>query len=367
MVIVPFAIKRKTPTQPLIARIKRVDYGGCILVIAAATSFILGVAWGGVQYPWSSYQTVVPIVLGIVGCVAFFLYEEYVAVEPIVPTMVFKNMNCSASYINTVLHGIIVLSLVFYLPLYYEGVKGYSTTITGVALFPETFTVAPAAVIVGIVIGKVGTFRWAVWSGWLFCILGLGVMWLLDVDTSIVKWIFLNLTAGIGTGFLYPAHQFSIQAATADEHLAPAVSMWSFFRTVGQTLGVAVGGVILQNQMKHNIATYPSISSNAAAYSHDAAALAAALRDMAPSLLRANLRSAYADSLKVIWVTMCGLSALGFAIGLVVKDYPLDRFLPPQADAEATEAVKLPSQSSSGTSLTEKPTPASNGPAAEMV
>ena len=335
-------------------RVKRVDFIGCILAVGSATAFILGISWGGVQYSWSSYQTLLPILLGVVGSVGFFLYEEYMAAEPIVPTRVFKNLNSSASYINTVLHGIIVLSLVFYLPLYYEGVKGYNTTITGVALFPETFTVAPAAVIVGVAIGKVGSFRWAVWSGWLMCILGLGIMWLLDVDTSVVKWIFLNLTAGIGTGFLYPAHQFSIQSATADADLAPAVSMWSFFRSVGQTLGVAVGGVILQNQLKHNIASYASVAQHADAYSQAASALATTLRDMPPSQARADLKSAYADSLKVIWVTMCGLSALGFFISLVVKDYPLDRFLPPGND-NGDKAQSLPS--SSDVNRTEKTQP----------
>jgi hypothetical protein len=310
------------------SRVKRVDYGGCVLIVGSALSFMIGISWGGVQYAWSAWQTILPIVLGLVGCAAFFFYEEHVAVEPVVPTGVFKNLNCSASYINTVIHGIVVLSLVFYLPLYYEGVKGYKTTITGVALFPETFTVAPAAVIIGVLIGKLGTFRWAHWSGWTISVLGMGILWLLDVDTSTVKWVFLNLVGGAGTGFLYPAHQFSIQAATANEHLAAAVSMWSFFRSVGQTLGIAVGGVILQNRLLHNIRQYPNLAAHAVEYSRSASSLATMLRTMAPSQDKTDLRQAYADSLKVIWATMCGLAFLGLLISFLIKDYPLDRLLP---------------------------------------
>ncbi|KAK5100972.1 hypothetical protein LTS08_004578 [Lithohypha guttulata] len=351
LALVPFAVKYKKQTEPLAARLKRVDYVGSLLAIGSATAFILGISWGGVQYSWSAYQTILPIVLGVVGSVGFFFYEEYVPAEPIVPTKVFKNLNCSASYVNTIIHSIVVLCLVFYLPLYYQGVKGYNTTITGVALFPETFTVAPAAVIIGIAIGKVGKFMWAVWSGWLLSVLGLGVMWLLDVDTTVVQWVFLNLTVGVGTGFLYPAHQFSIQAATEDRYLAPAVSMWSFFRTVGQALGVAIGGVILQNQLQDNISSYPPVAENATAYSHEASSLAAALRLMSPSQGRSDLKQAYADSLKVVWVTLCGIAALGFCISLLVKDYPLDRFLP--ADTPKTDPASV-SGSSSDVDLTEK-------------
>jgi MFS family permease len=141
------------------------------------------------------------------------------AVEPIVPTRIF----------NTALHNIIVLSLVYFLPLYYQGVKGFNTAITGVAVFPETFTVAPVAVIVGILIGKLGVFRWVVWSGWTVTVLGMGILYILDVNTSTVQWIFLNLILGIGTGALYPDMQFSIQSACAEEDLTAAISMYSFF------------------------------------------------------------------------------------------------------------------------------------------
>jgi len=310
-------------------KVKRIDYGGCVISIAAATSFIMGISWGGVQYPWSSWRTIVPIVFGLLGCIAFFFYEEYVPVEPIVPTTVFKNLTCAVSYINTIIHGIVVIALVFYLPLYYEGVKGFSTTITGVALFPETFTVAPAAVIIGIVVGKVGVYRWAGWSGWTISMLGLGILYLLDVNTTTVQWVFLNLVAGIGTGFLYPAHQFGIQAATSDKDLAAAVSMWSFTRSVGQTLGVAVGGVILQNQLLQKLRAYPNLAAKGAEYSHNAVALASLLRDMPDTPDRADLKQAYADSLKVVFAVMCGLCGVGLLLSLLVKDYSLDRFVPP--------------------------------------
>jgi hypothetical protein len=38
------------------------------------------------------------------------------------------------------------------------------------------------------------------------------------------------------------------------------------------------------------------------------------------------LVQAYADSLKVVWVVMCGLAGLGLLASLLIQDYPLDRF-----------------------------------------
>lgn len=263
------------------------------------------------------------------------------AVEPIVPTRIFKTRNAVAGYFNTVLHNIIVLSLVYFLPLYYQGVKGFNTTITGVAVFPETFTVAPVAVIVGILIGKFGIFRWAVWSGWTVTVLGMGILYILDVNTSIVGWIFLNLIPGIGTGALYPAMQFSIQSACADEDLAAAVSMYSFFRSLGQTLGVAIGGVVLQNQLAIKLQKYPNLAAHAANYGRDASGLARILSAMPPSQDKMDLVQAYADSLKVVWAVMCGLAGLGLLASFLIKDYPLDRFAIPEKVVEGEEGVDV--------------------------
>jgi hypothetical protein len=45
---------------------------------------------------------------------------------------------------------------------------------------------------------------------------------------------------------LFPSLQTQLQAATQPQHLAFAVSMFSFFRGLGQTLGIAIGGNIFQ-------------------------------------------------------------------------------------------------------------------------
>jgi hypothetical protein len=101
--------------------------------------------------------------------------------------------------------------MLYYLPLYYEAVKEMSPIMAGVAVFPQTFTVAPASVAVGIIGTVTGRFRWAVWSGWVLMTLGMGLMYLLDVHTSTVKWVFINLVAGLGAGMLFPSMSYGVQ------------------------------------------------------------------------------------------------------------------------------------------------------------
>jgi hypothetical protein len=45
------------------------------------------------------------------------------------------------------------------MPLYFEVAKNYSSITSAIAIFPFTFTVAPAAVVISLIITKTGRYR----------------------------------------------------------------------------------------------------------------------------------------------------------------------------------------------------------------
>ncbi|OCK77281.1 putative siderophore iron transporter [Lepidopterella palustris CBS 459.81] len=299
------------------------DWIGTIVFIGSTTAFLVGLTWGGVQHPWSSYQTLLPIILGAVGFVVFAVQQARFAAHPIIPLVVFNNRTTVVSYFGTIITGFVLWCILYYMPLYFEAVKGYSNLIAGVALFPQTFTVAPAGALAGALLTKTGRYRWSIWLGWILGTLGLGLFCVLDVHTSIPGWIFLNLVSGIGLGFLFPAIATAIQASVASEHVAIAIAIFSFFRSVGQALGVAIGGVVFQNRMLANVRSYPSLAPNAALYSQDAVGLVEILRSMPENDVRRDLIQAYADSLRIVWAVCCALGGVAFLVSLFTRHYDL--------------------------------------------
>jgi MFS family permease len=213
------------------------------------------------------------------------------------------------------------------MPLYYEAVKGYSPIISGVALFPDTFTVAPLAVVTGILITVTGHYRWAVWSGWALIVLGAGLLVLLEVDTSIPAWIFLTMVSGVGLGILFPSMQFSLQAATTNKDMGFAVAMFSFFRTFGSAIGVAIGGVIFQNQMAKKLRAYPKFASQANELAKDAAALVQIINATPEGQDKLDLRTAYVDSVRVIFIVLCAFGGVALVSTFFIKSYDLNRAL----------------------------------------
>jgi hypothetical protein len=74
-----------------------------------------------------------------------------------------------------------------------------SPKMAGVAVFPESFTVCPAAVVVGNIICRTGRYRWSLWSGWIIITIGMGLMYLLDVGTPTRQWVPINIVGGLGS------------------------------------------------------------------------------------------------------------------------------------------------------------------------
>src|SRR6187402_174292 len=109
------------------------------------------------MYSWTSWHTLFPLLIGVAGVIGFGGYEYWLStkafdsegnvlpgnnVEPIIRFSIFNNRTMLITYLETIIHGIVLWSLLYFLPLYYEAVLGYTPIISGVAILPETSFVA---------------------------------------------------------------------------------------------------------------------------------------------------------------------------------------------------------------------------------
>lgn len=136
--------------RSLTTKLREIDYIGSTLFISSTTGFLIAVSWGGVQYSWSSWHTLVPLILGAAGFGLFCLYETKTPLPTVLPLELFRNVSTSIVYLGTVIHGIVLWSMVYYLPQYFQSVKEYDAIIAGVAALPQTLTVVPCAMFVGV-------------------------------------------------------------------------------------------------------------------------------------------------------------------------------------------------------------------------
>ncbi|KAL8340124.1 hypothetical protein RB601_006307 [Gaeumannomyces tritici] len=317
------------------AKLAAFDWAGSVAFTASSTAFLFGITTGGIMHPWSSWRTLVPVVVGAAGVAAFGVYEFKWAKQLIVSRRIFNNWDMIVNYIMTVFHGAILWSIVFFLLLYYQAVKlrhfanaqplRYSPVVSAVAALPETLTIAPAGMVVGIVAALTGHYRWSITIGWALTTLGCGLLWLLSPDTSVAQWIWLNIPVGLGTGMLFPAMALSIQAACEPEMNWQAAAFFSFLQTFGQAIGVAVSGSIFQNAFRGRLAALPVYAGVADGFSRDATVIVEFIKIMPEGDNKRDLIVAYNEALRAIWVTSLAFAAICFVLSLTIKGYTLNQ------------------------------------------
>jgi hypothetical protein len=289
---------------------------------------------GGVLYAWSAWQTVLPLVLGIVGLIIFGLHtvysSKYSKCDPLIRPSLFASISGLTAYFATVVHGIIVWCALYYIPLYSLIAKETTPVLAGISTTPYMATVAPSAAIVGLLITKYGKYRNFIWVGWVFITLGFGLNMLLERDTPTWKWVIIYLVGGTGLGILYSAQAFATQASASNADLPFSASMYAFCRNLGQCIGVAVGGVTFQNAFRKEIEKSDKFAKYAEELASDAVALVEIVKTLGDTMkdMKDVIVVGYVDALRVVWMVMCILAAVGLALVLLgIKDKNLDREL----------------------------------------
>ncbi|KAK3646026.1 hypothetical protein LTR22_014461 [Elasticomyces elasticus] len=320
----------------IMQQLRRIDWVGAVLFIGSTTGFLIPLTWGGVMYSWSSWRTLVPLIISAAGLVAFVVWEEKYAADPLIRISIVKNRTVALTYAGDFLQGLLLWCNLYFMPLYFQAVKGQSSIMSAVDLFPGTFTVAPAAIVVGILISKFG-----IWSGWTLVLIGMATRVVLHVHASTATWVIVNLISGIGLGMLIPSLTFAVQAAVPNKDQAYGVSLFTFFRAFGQCVGVAIGGAIFQNSMKREISRHASIAEHASEWSAEASSLVQVIKHMEHGVARDDLLESFANALIVVWMVMVALSAVALILSLGTQHYDLDRPLETDQGLQETEKITV--------------------------
>ncbi|KAL4925060.1 major facilitator superfamily domain-containing protein [Aspergillus undulatus] len=298
------------------------DYLGLALFIPSMISLLLGLIRGGVEEPWSSWRIVVPLVLGILGWIAFHI-QQYFTTTPSVPPRLFTNRTSATAYLLTFVSSVLVQAQLYFLPIYFQAVKGMTVLRSGVCFLPFAIGTLVFAVLSGTLLSIFGEYMPLHALSFALSAVAFGLFTLLDSSTSTVAWVFIELTASAGAGLIMSVLLPAIMAALPESDVALSTAAYSFVRTFGYVWGVTIASVIFNAVIDANIDSISSPGlqsqvSGAEAYSF--ASQAHRIISDAGGRAEAGwdeVAGVYTKALKVIWWAGLGISLAGLlAVGM---------------------------------------------------
>ncbi|KAK8066871.1 MFS-type transporter [Apiospora hydei] len=225
----------------------------------------------------------------------------------------------------------------YYGPLYFLSVKGYSPTHAGLALFPVMFTLVPGSIVTGALVTRLNNYRWAIWTGWVLCAVGSGLTVLWDLDTPVWQWVVTLVIVGFGHGAILNAQNFAAQAMCPPGEGA-AAGMYGFVRQFGTAVGVGIGGSAFQNVMARKLEWEGlplALADNAEAFVETLRQLP----DGAPEKLR--ILGAYVYGFHGVLGVYVGAAGLAFFVSLLIKHYDMNKAIDTEHKLQENRASRM--------------------------
>ncbi|KAJ5949625.1 hypothetical protein N7454_001209 [Penicillium verhagenii] len=291
------------------------DLIGFVLFSPSAIQLLLALEYGASTYPWGS-STVIGLFCGSGGTfIVFLLWEHRQGEKAMIPlSMVSKRIVWSSCLFMISLFAT-VLSISFYLPIYFQSVKNDSPIMSGVSMIPVMLTQVTCAVVSGVLIGKLGYYLpWAVAGGVLTAVGG-GLFGTLDPFTSVGKWIGFGILVGAGRGFAFQTPIVAVQNALHPSQISVGMAILMFTQTLSGAVFLTIADVIFDAGLR-SLLTKDAPHADAAAV---LAAGATGFRSVIPSEDIPGILAAYAKSVDYVFYMTAALGAVmtlaAFGIG----------------------------------------------------
>jgi EmrB/QacA subfamily drug resistance transporter len=226
---------------------REIDYIGAGLLSVSVSAIMVVLVQGGTNWPWLSTPAISLVLVSLVTLILFYAQEKR-AVEPVMPLKLWNERSIFIANVASLTTGIMLIGISSFLPAFVQGVMEESPIVAGFTLTTMSIGWPIAAAFAGRMVIKIG-FRNTSIAGGVSLILG-SIMFLTLTPESGTVWAATgSFLVGVGMGLTSTSFIVSIQSTVNWEQRGIATAANMFMRNLGNTVGAALLGGILNSQL----------------------------------------------------------------------------------------------------------------------
>jgi len=238
-----------------------VDYLGATTLTLGMSLLLLAVLSGGTEYPWTSWQ-VLAMLAGAILFLITFVIAQGKAADPIMPLALFKEPAIGFAVLSSFMVGGVMYGTSVYLPIWAQGVQGFSATRSGASLLWLSVGWPIAAVLGAKLIMRMGVRPSALLGlglnaigAVLLVVLGRTMEQIPEVLLGVVTFVI-----GAGMGFSSVAFVLGVQNAVDWARRGVATASLQFMRTLGGLVWVSAMGSVMNLVLLDGLKQIPGVS-----------------------------------------------------------------------------------------------------------
>ncbi|KAI0904505.1 putative gliotoxin efflux pump [Ustulina deusta] len=309
---------------------------GVLLFSAALISYLLALTWGGTVKAWNS-STIIGLFIGWVLLTIVFVVNEFWQGErALIVVRLFKKRDMWVNGIVMFFYFGAYFAIVYSLPTYFQAVLGLTPGESGIRTIAIIGSTSVASLFGSVLVGKYGRYTLFHISGIGAAAISGGLIYTLDIDTSLSKQLGYQILLGAGIGWIVqiPPIVAGIVNKNADKAIGTAAVLVIQFYSA--SLGISAASAIINNILVQKVPIYAPETTSAEVLSIGPYDLSA--RFSGATLL--GIKKAYIDGLRASWALSIGLWGVAFFCAFLAK-WP-GHIVPAQEDAGSDTEEKKP-------------------------
>ncbi|KAI4959254.1 Efflux pump dep3 [Alternaria arbusti] len=239
------------PSKTLVEKLRLVDWINAVIFLAGSACLTVVLTFGGVIYPFSS-GTIIALwtitgVLLVVFIITLKFHPLVTKENRLYPLHFFKQPTLINMQLQVFLSSGIILAMTYYIPLYFQFVKGDGALEAGVRLLPLIMFMVFASMVNGFLMPRYGLIP--VWyiGGSTLALIGMALMYTVDEATPNANIYGYSILVGAGTGCYIVAGFAIVQSLVPVHEIANAVGAMTISQDLGMVLFLAISGSLFHN------------------------------------------------------------------------------------------------------------------------
>ncbi|RDW75778.1 hypothetical protein BP5796_06599 [Coleophoma crateriformis] len=235
--------------QSFFYRVLELDLMGNVILLGAAVMLFLALEYTNQQIPWGSAKVIGLLVGSGFTFVVFGVWQWWKADGALMPPRILTQRTIAASCAVAFFIYSAILIQSYYLPIWFQAIKGDSAIHSGVNMIPYVVANAVFSLFAGIFVSKNGYFTGPAILGCAIGTIGCGLLSTLRVDSSSSAWIGFEFLTSAGIGMAIQQGFTAVQTVLPLDEIPIGTAAVVAFQSLGGAIFVSVGNTILQGQL----------------------------------------------------------------------------------------------------------------------
>ncbi|TLD37961.1 Autophagy-related protein 18 [Venturia nashicola] len=248
--------KREYSHLSISRKIKNMDLPGGFFLITGVICLLFALQWGGSTYPWKNSK-VWGCLLGFgLLIIVFIALQVYSGEHATIPLHIMKKRTVLASSLTLCCLTMGFYTHVFYLPFYFQSVKGTTAEQSGIRCIPYLISQVVGGLTAGILVSVIGYYTPFLYFGSVLFTIGCGFLYTLSPSSSAAKWIGYQVLTGFGAGTCIQLPFIAVQAVLNAKDMPSGNCIAIFFNTLGGAVAVSIAQNIFSNTLVKEVPKY---------------------------------------------------------------------------------------------------------------